>query len=91
MWESHGSRVSVQNQGKRARDMLCCRVTCGTEGDECLRVFADHRQLVFGEGEPAYDVLDEIIGDDRGHIPLQLPQHDQLPVLKKKRKMEDRS
>lgn len=44
--------------------MIRSCVTCGTEGNECLRVFADHRQFVFGKGQPAYDVLYEIIGDD---------------------------
>lgn len=58
------------------------KVTCGTEGDEGLRVLADHRQLVFGEGESAYDVLYEVVGDDRGHVPPQLPQDNQLPILK---------
>lgn len=38
--------------------------TCGTEGNECLRVFADHRQLVFGKGQPAYYVIYKIIWDD---------------------------
>lgn len=62
--------------------MISSCVTCGTEGDECQRVFADHGQLVFGKGQPAYDVLYKIIGDDRGHVPLQFPQHHQFPVLK---------
>lgn len=62
--------------------MISSCVTCGTEGNECQRVFADHGQLVFGKGQSAYDVLYKIIGDDRGHVPLQLPQHDQFPVLK---------
>lgn len=66
---------------KKAHEMISSCVTCGTEGDERLRVFANHRQLVFGKGQPAYDVLYKIIGDDRGHVPLQLPQHDQFPVL----------
>lgn len=56
--------------------------TCGTERYERQRVFADHRQLVFGEGQPADDVLYKIVGDDRGHVPLQLPQYNQFPVLK---------
>lgn len=64
-------------------------ITCGTEGDECERVFADHRQFVFGKGQPAYDVLYKIIGDDRGHVPLQLPQHHQLPVLKRDTRKDD--
>lgn len=45
-------------------------------------MFADHRHFVFGKGQPAYDVLYKIVGDDRGHVPLQLPEYDQLPVLK---------
>lgn len=45
-------------------------------------MFADHRQLVFGKGQPTYDVLYKIIGDDRGHVPLQFPQNHQFPVLK---------
>lgn len=49
---------------KKAHEMIRSCVTCGTEGNECLRVFADHRQFVFGKGQPAYDVLYEIIGDD---------------------------
>lgn len=68
--------------------MIRSCVTCGTKGNECLRVFADHRQLVFGKGQPAYDVLYKIIGDDRGHVPLQLPQHDQLPVLEDTEKVD---
>lgn len=39
-------------------------VTCGAERDERQCVFADHRQLIFGKGQPAYDVLYEIVGDD---------------------------
>lgn len=38
--------------------------TCGTEGNKCLRVFADHRQLVFGKGQSAYNVIYKIIWDD---------------------------
>lgn len=38
--------------------------TCGAERDERQCVFADHRQLIFGKGQPAYDVLYEIVGDD---------------------------
>lgn len=56
--------------------------TCGAERDEGLRVLADHPQLVFGEGQPSDDVLHKVVGGDRRHVPLQLPQDDQLPVLK---------
>ena len=38
--------------------------TCCTEGDEGLCVFADEGQLVLGEGQPAYNMLDEVVGDD---------------------------
>lgn len=56
--------------------------TCGAECDEGLRVLADHPQLVSGEGQPSYDVLHKVVGGDRRHVPLQLPQYDQFPVLK---------
>lgn len=49
---------------KTGHEMICGRITCGTECNECLRVFADHRQLIFGKGQPAYDVLYKIVGDD---------------------------
>lgn len=55
--------------------MMCSYITCGTERNECLRVFADYCHLVLGKGQPAYDVLYKIIGDDRGHVPLQLPEY----------------
>lgn len=57
-------RASEQTSKKKAHGMICSCVTCGTEGNECLRVFADHRQLVFGKRQSAYDVLYKIIGDD---------------------------
>lgn len=60
-------------------------VTCGAERDERQRVLADHRQLIFGQGQPVYDVLYEVVGDDRGHVPPQLPQYDQFPVLQRQR------
>lgn len=60
-------------------------VTCGTERDERQRVLADHRQLIFGQGQPVYDVLYEVVGDDRGHVPPQLSQDDQFPVLQRQR------
>lgn len=58
-------------------------VTCGAERDERQCVLADHRQLIFGQGQPVYDVLYEVVGDDRGHVPPQLPQYDQFPVLQR--------
>ena len=60
------SERASRQTSKRKRHMkwYAAAVTCGTEGNECLRVFADHRQLVFGKGQPAYDVLYKIIGDD---------------------------
>lgn len=67
---------------KKVHEMIYSCVTCGTKGDERLRVLADHRHFFFGEGQPAHDVFYKIIGDDGGHVPLQLPQHDQFPVLK---------
>ena len=98
MWESQGSKVSVRvskqirgGEEKKENGLLIKRVTCGAEGYECLSVFADHRQLVFGKGQPPYDVLYKIIGDDRGHVPLQLPQHHQLPVLKQTDRRRRRS
>lgn len=57
-------------------------VTCGAERDEGLRVLADHPQLVFGKGQPSDDVFHKVVGGDRSHVPLQLPQYDQFPVLK---------
>lgn len=60
-------------------------VTCGAERDERQRVLADHRQLIFGQGQPVYDVLYEVVGDDRGHVPPQLSQYDQFPVLQRQR------
>lgn len=60
-------------------------VTCGAERDERQRVLADHRQLIFGQGQPVYDVLYEVVGDDRGHVPPQLSQDDQFPVLQRQR------
>lgn len=62
--------------------MMCSYITCGTERNECLRVFADYCHLVLGKGQPAYDVLYKIIGYDRGHVPLQLPEYNQFPILK---------
>lgn len=58
------SEQTCKEEKKKAHEMIRSCVTCGTEGNECLRVFADHRQFVFGKGQPAYDVLYEIIGDD---------------------------
>lgn len=60
-------------------------VTCGAECDERQGVLADHRQLIFGQGQPVYDVLYEVVGDDRGHVPPQLSQDDQFPVLQRQR------
>lgn len=64
--------------------------TCGAQGDEGLRVLADHRQLVFGEGQPAHDVLQKVVGDDGRHVPPQLAQHHHLPVLKTDNGDDDR-
>lgn len=58
-------------------------VTCGAERDERQGVLADHRQLIFGQWQSVYDVLDEVIGDDRRHVPPQFPQYHQFPVLQK--------
>ena len=55
--------------------------TCSTEGDEGLRVPADERQLVLGEGQPVHDVLDEVVWDDRRNVPPQLSENHQFPVL----------
>lgn len=75
-------RVSEQTSMKKGHAMICGCITCGTECNECLRVFADHRQFIFGKGQPANDVLYKIVGDDWGHVPLQLAQYNQFPVLK---------
>lgn len=83
------SERASEQTNQRKKSLMIQSVTCGAEGYECLSVFADHRQLVFGKGQPAYDVLYKIIGDDRGHVPLQLPQHHQLPVLKKTEEEEE--
>lgn len=58
-------------------------VTCGAERDERQRVLADHRQLIFGQRQPVYDVLYEVVGDDRRHVPPKFPQYNQFPVLQK--------
>lgn len=58
------------------------QVTCGAERDEGLRVLADRHQPVFGKGQPSNDVFHKVIRGDRRHVPLQLPQDDQFPVLK---------
>lgn len=72
-------RTERKRRGGEGRGSSC--VTCGAERDEGLRVLADHPQLIFGEGQPSYDVFHKVIGGDGRHVPLQLPQHDQLPVL----------
>lgn len=83
MYTNNKGSKSEQCEGTKRKRGTCCCVTCGTKGDECLRVFADHLQFVFGKRQPEYDVLYKVVGDDGGHVPLQLPQHNQLPVLKK--------
>lgn len=68
--------------GRGARQDTDC-VTCGTERDERQRVLADHRQLIFGQRQPVNDVLYEVVGDDRRHVPPQFPQYHQFPILQK--------
>lgn len=89
MFECVGIFWNIQHQAakwacdwaNKQKHMMHSGVTCSTEGNECLRVFPDHHQLAYGKRQPAYDVLYKIIGNDRGHVPLQLSQHDQFPVL----------
>lgn len=57
------TRQQSERANEKKRHMKKTR-TCGTEGNECLCVFADHRQLVFGKGQPAYNVIYKIIWDD---------------------------
>lgn len=78
MREYQGCRMSWE---RRVWDAEC--VTCGAERNERQRVLADHRQLVFGQGQPVDDVLYEVVGDDRGHVPPQLPKYNQFPVLQR--------
>lgn len=47
-------------------------------------MLADQRQLLIVLGQPAQDGLDEVMGSDRSQVPLQLPQHHQLPLLAEK-------
>lgn len=82
MWEySDRWRNNARAKRSEATAASSC-VTCGAERDEGLRVLADHPQLVFGKGQPSYDVFHKVVGGDRSHVPLQLPQYDQFPVLK---------
>lgn len=47
-------------------------------------MLADQRQLLIVLGQPAQDGLDEVMRSDRGQVPLQFPQHHQLPLLVEK-------
>lgn len=44
-------------------------------------MLADQRQLLIGLRQLAQDVLDEVVRGDSSQVPLQLPQHHQLPLL----------
>lgn len=47
-------------------------------------MLADQRQLLIVLGQPSQDGLDEVMRSDCGQVPLQLPQHHQLPLLMEK-------
>ena len=51
-----------------------------TQSNESLCMLADQRQLLAGLGQLAKDVLDEVVRSDSRQVPLQLPQHHQLPL-----------
>ena len=48
-------------------------LTCGTQGSEGLGVSLDDRHVVpeSGVGHTVQDVVEEVVGDDGGQVPLE--------------------
>lgn len=78
--------IRTNTTGPRACPTL--HPTCGAEGDEGLDMFAYKCQLILGQRQPPYNVLDEVVRCYCCQVPLQLPQHHQFPFLKRARQRE---